>query len=93
MKQINITKAEPIIKDELIEDIQITISGSPPDHMSLEDARQWFNTQADLIVDAMFNSLPQGTTDRIYARMTAKKAALFVFSEEAMARNAARYAK
>ena len=61
-----------------VESKSISISKEMPDFQSLKDTEHIFDSDAEAIVKALCESLPQGTVDRVLAKLMAKKASSFV---------------
>lgn len=78
MKIYEIVKASPIGKDSSAVDIMIRITGEVPEFNTLHEGEEFFTLQAMQISEALFNSLPQGTMDRLLAEMMKRKASLYV---------------
>lgn len=81
MKTINIHKYSPIADAEA-ESVTIVIDTAVPDLPAGGDweqhARTYFEEQAATLADALFETLPGGTLDRLLAEFLRRKAALFV---------------
>lgn len=72
MKTINLCKFEPLAGD-VPEPVTIVIDSDIPEHKTLDDTEKFFDGQAQMLVDALYNALPQGTFDRVALLMFAKK--------------------
>lgn len=80
MKTIHIFKADQTLEDEKIENVQINISHGLPklDNLnSLEEVGKFHEEQAKKIADALFQSLPQGTFDRLAMELFSKKISIY----------------
>ena len=81
MKTINIHKYSSIAEVEA-ESVTIVIDTAVPDLLSGDDweqhARTYFEEQAATLADALFETLPGGTLDRLLAEFLRRKASLFV---------------
>lgn len=73
--QIHITKASPI-GSRSVDSVIINISGSPPEHKSLEEAAEWYDSQARVLLDALCHSLPGGTLHHLLAGLLERRASL-----------------
>jgi hypothetical protein len=81
MKTIKIAKFDPL-HQETAEDTVISITEDNPglsnnDHRSMKDMAVYYEDQADLIADALYNSLPQGTFDRLVIKLLQHKTSLY----------------
>jgi len=77
-KTLFIDKADPI-GPRRPKSVLIDISYKLPKQMSLEQAEEYYDRQAQAIVDALFNSLPQGTRIRIVKKLFEKELSEFGF--------------
>lgn len=79
MSLITVCKANPLGNYEFqdIKDQVIAISGKIPRHMSLPECEKFHERQATMISDALFESLPQGTLDRLGIMFMQKKVSLY----------------
>ena len=77
--KIKLNKADPLGGDE-IPDVLIDISNPLPDCMikSLEDVKKQFDEQAELLEQALYSVLPQGTYDRLAIKLMSRKVSLYV---------------
>jgi hypothetical protein len=85
MATVVISKAEPTIQSEPVEETSIHISEPMPKMLregTLEQLAEWFDLQAYWIEKALFNSLPGGTYDHLLSKMLARKASHFVVSHK-----------
>jgi hypothetical protein len=81
MKTIRICKAK-IIENDYPEPVTVIIDGELPDISNLKQYRlqsleQFYQDEAELLVDALWNSLPQGTFDRLGIEFMEKKISLY----------------
>jgi hypothetical protein len=76
MKKIRICKAEPL--HEEIESQTIIIEGKLPEDLWPEDqAKTFYGNQAQRIDDALYNSLPQATYDRLGIMFMKRKLSIY----------------
>ena len=73
MKTITICKANPIGKVAEVESVTIEISLSLPDIQLVQYVDTFYSNQTIILADALYNSLPQGTFDRLLYAMMGKK--------------------
>ena len=66
--KVSICKAEPLGNNS-VPDTIIEITDKLPEFVSMEDAEKFYQNQAAAIVDALFNSIPQGTRWRVLAEL------------------------
>ena len=78
MKTYTIAKATPIGKESSVVNTTIQITDNLPDYVSLEQSTEFFTLQAMQLSEALFNSLPQGTMDRLLAEMMKRKSSLYI---------------
>lgn len=83
MKEIVVAKFDPIYGQEA-EDTVIKITDKIPDTSELGGGIQWFENmrkfydkEAEAIADTLFNSLPQGTFDRLWVAIMRRKMSLY----------------
>lgn len=85
MKTVIICKAEPLANQEPIP-VTIIIDGDLPDFEALRkeyksldfrELSQYYQDQAELLINALYNSLPQGTFDRLGIEFMKKKVSLY----------------
>ncbi len=76
MKQINLHRAASTGLSE-IEPATIKIGDSVPEHATLEEAAIFYDKEATALVDALCESLPGGTLDRVLYRMFERRLSLF----------------
>lgn len=81
MRTIRINKYSPIA-DAGAESVTIVIDTAVPDLLIGGDweqhARTYFEEQAATLADALFETLPGGTLDRLLAEFLRRKASMFV---------------
>jgi len=80
MKKIFLAKADPL-GEQKIEDTVINITREISDftHLrELEVFRNFYNDQANGLADALFDSLPQGTFDRLLIALMKRKTSLYM---------------
>ena len=79
LKEIRICKADPISPSlqEEISNYSIIINDVLPTNMELVEAEKFYEFQATMIEDALFNSLPQGTYDRLGIKFMQRKVSLY----------------
>lgn len=79
MKEIRLVKFDPLSCQEA-EDTVIRIIDEIPEfqyNKGLESIEGYYNDQADKLADALFNSLPQGTLDRLFIVLMKRKVSLY----------------
>lgn len=80
MKTIKICKADPV-GDQKIEDVAINISEKLPNFFIKDDWKHKYNMfyekEAEELFDALINSLPGATIDRLLINLLKHKASLF----------------
>ena len=76
MKNLTITKAGRIVKP--IESLTITFEDEPSDNMELSEAAEFYDREASLLAEALWNVLPGGTMDRLIGRLFERRASLFI---------------
>ncbi len=76
-KHIVIDKADPMLIDQKVPNILIEIVGELPDQKTIQDCENHHESQATLIESALFNSLPQGTYDRLGMKFMQRKVSLY----------------
>lgn len=81
MKTVKIAKFDPF-HHEMAEDTVISITEDNPDlhdidYKTLEDVAAYFENQATMLSDALYNSLPQGTFDRLLIKLMQHKTSLY----------------
>jgi hypothetical protein len=76
---VTITKASPFYHDHHLPDVQILMTGEPPNFTfpDLHDAATWYDAQAEALFNVLRTSLPGGTLDRLTAKLLMHKATLF----------------
>ena len=77
MIRYNFLKAQPIVKSEPVEDVEIAISVEIPDVPSLDEADKVYSYQAEKLEQILIDTLPGGTYDRLLGFMLARKASYF----------------
>jgi len=65
MKKIVLAKLETYTNEGEIEGIVIEITKKLPKYTSLDNSERLFEHQAEKLVDAIINNLPQGTVYRV----------------------------
>lgn len=78
MKSIIVWKAQPPVKKEPVESVEIIISAEVPEMNSLQLQDEVFEKDAILLCDALQNALPGGTFDRLLVEMMKRKVTHFV---------------
>jgi len=76
MITIELSKASPLGKTE-VEGRTIIIDRPTPEFPSLEVARISYETQAAILAQALTDSLPQGTLDRLLIALMERCASLY----------------
>lgn len=76
MKTIHVSGYEPLLSKKPA-GATIIIEGAPLPMPDLRRAAEWYELQAEMIVDALLDNLPQGTADRVLATLLHRKASLF----------------
>ncbi len=77
MENIIIQKASPVIPGPP-GDTQILFTGEPPEKISLNDLKKFFDAEAETLVGALVRILPGGTLDRVIAKLLMNYASLLV---------------
>jgi hypothetical protein len=77
MKQVRLCKFEPLGTMHEPTPVTIIIDDIVPRY-GLDEHNTWADEQANLLVDALYNALPQCTFDRVALRMFAKKVSSYV---------------
>jgi hypothetical protein len=81
MLTVQVFKASPIEKEHLVRDARITITGNIDTiGKGLGELDRVFEEDANTLFEALRNSLPGGTFDRLLSRMLTEKASHFVVS-------------
>jgi hypothetical protein len=66
------------MRNRPVESVTIAVDVPLPDaDLGLDAARAIFDMDAEIIVDALFASLPQGTIERVLAKMIMRRASLY----------------
>lgn len=65
MKQVSIFKAQPTLKSQVIEDVQININSTVPEAKDLQAAAFLYSQQGRILCDTLKMSLPGGTLDAL----------------------------
>ncbi len=78
MTTIKVAKFDPL-HNKVAEDTVISITESLPEYRkgTIQDTLAYYENQADMIADALFNSLPQGTFDRLLIKLMQRKTSLY----------------
>ncbi len=76
MKVISLSKAKPI-GNRHHEAVQIFIQNDTPDFKDLKQGEAYYEEQAATLADGLFDSLPQGTYDRLVIKLMTKKTSLY----------------
>lgn len=79
MREVRLVKADPL-GDQKIEDTVIYIDDEIPKFhhtQSWETIENYYGDQADKLTDTLFNSLPQGTLDRVLIAFMKRKVSLY----------------
>ena len=76
MKTIRLAIAAPI-GWQIPQPVTIVIDAGVPDFADLPAAEAWYEQQAGLLTEALFNALPQGTLDRLHLHLMARKLSLY----------------
>lgn len=85
MTTIVISKAEPTVQGEPVEDAVIHIDEPMPQMFrngTLEQLAEWFDLQAHYLEKVLFEHLPGGTYDHLVSKMLERKASHFVVSRK-----------
>lgn len=77
MKTVRVYKAQPITKNEEVKSVTIYINAEIEHAKTLEDAEFVYQEDASMLADALFNSLPQGTADRLLIELLKRKTSLY----------------
>lgn len=72
-----VCKARPLGNSQPIEDQCILIGGTLPSIMTLKESEKLYDKHARRIDDALADSLPQGTHDRLGILFMQRKASLY----------------
>ena len=79
MNKISIHKAQPMGRQPIL-DKTIILSREMPDPDTLQEMADLYAEDAKKIADALENTLPGGTFDRLLVELLTKKASLFKVS-------------
>lgn len=82
MTEISICKAQPLGSIRA-PNTTIEIASEIPPFPSLLEAREFYQKQAILLADALFQSLPGGTLDELMAELMKRRASYFKVSFDA----------
>jgi hypothetical protein len=82
MKNIQISKAQPTVKDQPVKSVSIVIDDEIRDFKILELQDIYCSQQAKDIETALYWSLPGSTYDRLFAAMCFRKASHFRVAHE-----------
>lgn len=85
MKTIQICKARSVIESMPVESATLIIDQEVPECATLDEYATFYDNEADRLVKALGNHLPQGLLDRVLGKLMLKRASLFVipmFKEE-----------
>jgi len=73
MKTIKLCKAGPFGNVKKVDSVEIIIMDEIPSFDSLDTAEKFYTEQAKKLADALFESLPQGTLDRMFYALMGRK--------------------
>jgi hypothetical protein len=77
MSELRVHQASPM-RNRPVESVTIAVDVPLPDADLGSDARRaLYDLDAEIIVDALFASLPQGTIERVLAKMIMRRASLY----------------
>jgi len=76
MKRVKIAKCAPVASEK-VESVVIEIVKSIPEFEDLSDAKSWYYIQAADIVDALTETLPQGTLHQVIAQLLERYPVLY----------------
>lgn len=80
MNEVKVAKFDPL-QNQTAEDTVISIAEDYPislnNDRTTEELVAYYENQAELIADALFNSLPQGTCDRLLIKLMQHKTSLY----------------
>lgn len=78
MKNVNVFKAQPIIKTELVESVTLHIHQELPEmtYSDLNEWRQVAKNEAQKIADVLCDSLPGGVVDALLVELLDRKRSL-----------------
>ena len=82
MIKAEVHKAGMIGEETLVESVTIFIVQEIPSIKTLDEANQIFGGDAELIVNTLCTVLPQGTVDRVLAKLMMRKAKSLVIPME-----------
>lgn len=75
--ELRVHQASPM-RNRPVESVRIAIDIPLPDSdLGLEKVRALYDMDAEIVVDALFASLPQGTLERLLAKMIMRRASLY----------------
>ena len=77
MKAIQVCKANGWSKDFPVESLTIVIDRSVPECVTLDEYASFYDNQAEHLVEALSDHLPQGVLDRVLGKLMLKRASLF----------------
>lgn len=76
MKTITIPMASPL-RGDLPQQVTIVTEGEVPTFNTSEDYRLYYRLQAQVLVDALKNALPQGMLEQVMLVLLEQKASLY----------------
>lgn len=77
MNELRVHRASSM-RSRPVESVTIVVDVPLPDaDLSLDAAAALYDLDAEIIVDALFASLPQGTVERVLAKMIMRRASLY----------------
>jgi hypothetical protein len=79
-KYITTFKADPIISDEPVPNVEILINDEVPIQTiyGLKRMEKIMDYEAEKLADALFESLPQGVLDRLLYHLMGRKASVYL---------------
>lgn len=77
MKTIQICKARGWSESFPIESLTIVFDQAVPECETLDEYAAFYNNEADRLVEALGNHLPQGLLDRVLGKLMLERAKLF----------------
>ena len=79
MKQINVTRAGKV-GNKQPEEVKIKITGCVDEDMVWTQLRDVFDNDATVLAEALINTLPGGTLDRLVVKLLAHQISLYTVS-------------
>lgn len=79
MKEVRLSRFSPL-HGQIAEDTIICIDQDLPDYrkQTLKETEEFFQTQAKILADALFNSLPQGILEPLTIEFLKRRVSLYI---------------